>query len=162
VFGVCADVGPHGREVELVRAPARQGPVRPLRGELQAGEQRWRDDVGARPIDDERAARRRRFDDPGAGPSHAPPTEAGGEFKDVRHHLEAYYRECLRACGHVSWTRESWNSVWVFWWHGGLWFERVVAGATMTGRLPPGPEGPLAGGAPPPERGPGGDALEAP
>jgi hypothetical protein len=38
----------------------------------------------------------------------------------------------------------------------------AVAGATMTGRLPPGPEGPLAGGAPPPERGPGGGALEAP
>jgi hypothetical protein len=38
----------------------------------------------------------------------------------------------------------------------------AVAGATMTGRLPPGPKGPLAGGAPPPERGPGGGALEAP
>jgi hypothetical protein len=38
----------------------------------------------------------------------------------------------------------------------------VVAGATMTRRLPPGPEGPLAGGVPPPKRGPGGGALEAP
>jgi hypothetical protein len=38
----------------------------------------------------------------------------------------------------------------------------AVAGVAMTGRLPPGPEGPLAGGAPPPERGPGGGALEAP
>jgi hypothetical protein len=38
----------------------------------------------------------------------------------------------------------------------------VVAGVAMTGRLPPGPEGPLAGGAPPLERGPSGGALEAP
>jgi hypothetical protein len=41
--------------------------------------------------------------------------------------------------------------------------QRVaVAGATMTGRLPLRPEGPLAGGAPPLERGPGGGALEVP
>jgi hypothetical protein len=32
----------------------------------------------------------------------------------------------------------------------------------MTGRLPPGPEGPIVGGAPPPEGGVGGGALEAP
>jgi hypothetical protein len=38
----------------------------------------------------------------------------------------------------------------------------TVAGAAMTGRLPPGPEGPIVGGAPPPEGGPGGGALEAP
>jgi hypothetical protein len=38
----------------------------------------------------------------------------------------------------------------------------AVAGAAMTGQLPPGPEGPIAGGVPPPERGPGGGALEAP
>jgi hypothetical protein len=37
-----------------------------------------------------------------------------------------------------------------------------VAGVTMTGKLPPRPEGPLVGGAPPPERGPGGGALEVP
>jgi hypothetical protein len=38
----------------------------------------------------------------------------------------------------------------------------AVAGAAMTGRLPPGPEGPIVGGAPPPEGGAGGGALEAP
>jgi hypothetical protein len=38
----------------------------------------------------------------------------------------------------------------------------VVAGVAMTGRLPPRPKGLLAGGAPPPERGPGGGALEVP
>jgi hypothetical protein len=32
----------------------------------------------------------------------------------------------------------------------------------MTGWLPPGSEGPIAGGAPPPEGGPGGGSLEAP
>jgi hypothetical protein len=37
----------------------------------------------------------------------------------------------------------------------------VVLRATMTGKLPPGPGGTLAGGAPPPDRGPGGGTLEA-
>jgi len=32
----------------------------------------------------------------------------------------------------------------------------------MTGQFPPGPGGPLAGGALPPERGLGGGAIEAP
>jgi hypothetical protein len=40
--------------------------------------------------------------------------------------------------------------------------REAIAGVAMTGRLPPCPEGPILGGAPPPERGPGGDALEAP
>jgi hypothetical protein len=35
---VCVDVGPHRCEVEWVRALARQGPVRPLQGELRVGE----------------------------------------------------------------------------------------------------------------------------
>jgi hypothetical protein len=35
---VCADVGPRRREVELVRAPAHQEPVRPLQGEPRVGE----------------------------------------------------------------------------------------------------------------------------
>jgi hypothetical protein len=47
-----------------------------------------------------------------------------------------------------------------------MWWTMVqqatVAGAAMTGRLPPGPEGPIAGGEPPPEGGPGGGALEEP
>jgi hypothetical protein len=56
--------------------------VRPPRGELRAGERRRREDVGVRPGDDDRVAQRCRYDDPGAGPSHAPPAEAGGEFDD--------------------------------------------------------------------------------
>jgi hypothetical protein len=86
---VCAYVGPRGCDVELVRASARPGPVRPPRGELRVGERRRREDVEARPTGDERAARRCHFDDPGVGPSHAPPAEAGGEFEDIRHRLEA-------------------------------------------------------------------------
>jgi hypothetical protein len=38
----------------------------------------------------------------------------------------------------------------------------AVAGVAMTRRLPLGPEGPVVGGAPPPEGGVGGGALEAP
>jgi hypothetical protein len=37
-----------------------------------------------------------------------------------------------------------------------------VVVVALTGILPLGPEGPLDGGAPLPERGPGGGALEAP
>jgi hypothetical protein len=81
---VCVYVGPHGREVELIRVPTRQGPMRPPRGELRAGETRRREDVEARPSDDDRVAQRPRYDDLRAGPPHAPPTEAGGEFDDFR------------------------------------------------------------------------------
>jgi hypothetical protein len=38
----------------------------------------------------------------------------------------------------------------------------IVAGASMTRRLPPCPEGPVMGGGPPPEGGVGGGSLEAP
>jgi hypothetical protein len=62
--------------------------VRPPRGELRAGERRRREDVGARPGDDDRVAQRHRYDDPGAGPSHAPPAKAGGEFDDFHRRLE--------------------------------------------------------------------------
>jgi hypothetical protein len=85
---VCADVGPCGREVEMVRALAHQEPVRPPRGESWVGERRRCEDIEARPADDERAIRRRRFDDPGDGPSHAPPVEAGGDFEDIYRRLE--------------------------------------------------------------------------
>ena len=88
MFFVCADVGPRGHEVELVRASAHQGPVRPPRGEPQERERQGCDDVGVRPTKDERAAKRRRFDDPGARPSHGPPIETGGEIEDISHHLE--------------------------------------------------------------------------
>ena len=42
-----------------------------------------------RPVDDERVARRCHFDDPGAGPSHAPLAKARGDFEDIRRRLEA-------------------------------------------------------------------------
>jgi hypothetical protein len=46
------------------------------------------------------------------------------------------------------------------WW---TMVQRVaVVGAAMTGKLPPGTEGPIVGGVPPLERVPGGDSLEAP
>jgi hypothetical protein len=47
-----------------------------------------------------------------------------------------------------------------------MWWTMVqratVAGVAMTRWLPLGPKGLIAGGAPPPEGGPGGGALEAP
>jgi hypothetical protein len=46
-------------------------------------------------------------------------------------------------------------------WQTMVW-RAIVAGAAMTGWLPPGSEGPIVGGAPLPEGGPGGGALEAP
>jgi hypothetical protein len=86
---VCADVAPRGREVELLRASARQEPGRPPRGGPRVGERRRHEDAGARPAEDERAVRRCQFDDPGVGPSHAPPADAGADFEDIRHRLEA-------------------------------------------------------------------------
>jgi hypothetical protein len=85
---VCRCGTSRGREVELVRVSARQGPVRPPRGEPWAGREMTRDEVGVRPVDDEREVERCRYDDPGAGPSHAPPAEAGGEFEDFHRRLE--------------------------------------------------------------------------
>jgi hypothetical protein len=55
--------------------------------------------------------RRHRFDEPGAGPSHAPPAVAGVDFDDIRRHLRRCCRMCLRACGRVSRMRASWSSV---------------------------------------------------
>jgi hypothetical protein len=156
-------VEPCGREVDLIRAPGHQGPVRPPRGELRARERRRREDVGARPDDDNRAAQRRRYDDPGAGLSHAPPAKVMGEFDDFHRRLEAV----LQGVPERMWVRiqdegileqcivlsaELWT----------LTRRAAVAGAVMTGRLPPGPEGPRASGVPPPERGPSVGALEAP
>jgi hypothetical protein len=160
---VYADVGPRGREVELIKVSSSQGPVRPPQGEPRAGERRRRDEVGVGPANDERAGRRRRYDDPGAVPSHTPLAGVNEEFEDFHRRLEAvlqgvpegmwihiqdevFLEQCV---GLIAESRTLIHRV-------------AVEGATMTGRLPPGPEGPLASGAPPPERGPGGGALEAP
>jgi hypothetical protein len=83
LFGACADVAPRGREVELQRAPVQREPER-----LPCGERHRRDEAAGRPAKPERAERRRRFDNPGVGPSHAPPTAAGVDFDDIRRRLE--------------------------------------------------------------------------
>jgi hypothetical protein len=83
LFCVCADVAPRGREVEMQRVPAHRELERLPQGERR----RWEDATG-RPAELEREARRRRFDDPSAGPSHAPPAAVGVDFDDIRRHLE--------------------------------------------------------------------------
>jgi hypothetical protein len=69
---VCAYVAPRGHEVELWRVSAHQEPKRPPWGGSWVGERRWHEEVVARLADPKRVARRRQFDDPGVGPSHAP------------------------------------------------------------------------------------------
>jgi hypothetical protein len=120
---VCADVGPRGCEVELLRASARQELGRPPWGGPRVGERRRREDVEVRPAEDERAVRRHRFDDPGVGPSHAPPADAGADFEDISPAWRWCYRVCLRACGRVSRMRASWSSVWEFRHRGGPWCD---------------------------------------
>jgi hypothetical protein len=74
VFGACANLAPRGREVEVFRAPAQQ------EQEGLPRARRWpRDEAAEGPAGPKRPAHRRRFDDPGAGPSHAPPAAAGDD-----------------------------------------------------------------------------------
>jgi hypothetical protein len=118
---VCADVGPRGHEVELLRASARQELGRPPWGGSRAGERRQHEDAEARPAEDERAARRRHL-----------MTQVPGHRMLLRRMPEQIlrifttawrrcYRACLRACGHVSRMRASWSSVWEFRRRGGPW-----------------------------------------
>ena len=51
--------------------------------------------------EDERAGRRHCFDDPVAGPSHAPLMEVGGEFEDIHRRLEAVLQGVLEG----MWSR---------------------------------------------------------
>jgi hypothetical protein len=74
----CADVAPHGHEVELQRAPERRS----------WGERRRHEDAAVQPTELERAARRHQFDDPGAGPSHSPPAATRANFEDICRSLE--------------------------------------------------------------------------
>jgi hypothetical protein len=165
---VYADVAPHGREVELQRASARQEPER-----LSRGERRRREDDTVQPAEPERVVRRCRFDDPSAGPSHAPLAAAGVDFEDIRRHLEVVLRDVpegiwshiqdedlLEQCVGVS---SPWRAI----------VRRAsVAAALTNGRLLSGREGSVGGGPPPPrargggpplpEGGAGGGALEAP
>jgi hypothetical protein len=110
--------------------------------------------LGARPTDDEREGRRRHFDDPGVVPSHA-------YFEDFLHWLEVVLQGVPKGMwmhiqdeGVLEQCVGLPTDLWV------LIRRAVVAAIAMTGRFPTRPEGPLASGAPPPERGPGGDALE--
>jgi hypothetical protein len=63
-------VAPRGREVEVFQAPVQQ--------ERSPREGRQpRDEAAGGPAEAERPAQRHRWDDPGAGSSHAPPAAAG-------------------------------------------------------------------------------------
>jgi hypothetical protein len=81
-------VAPHGREVELQRVSAQQEPER-----LLCGERRQWDEAAGRPTEPERAARRRWFDDLGAGPSHGPLVTAEVDFDDIRCRLETVLQD---------------------------------------------------------------------
>jgi hypothetical protein len=88
LFGACADLAPRGREVEFQRASAQRQLERP-----SCGGRRRRDEATGAPAELERPARRRQFDDPGAGPSHAPPAVAGGDYDDIRRRLETVLQD---------------------------------------------------------------------
>jgi hypothetical protein len=147
-------VAPRGREVEMQREPTRQEPER-----LPHGERRRLEDVVGRPAEPERAARRHRFDDPGAGPSHAPPVAAGVDYDDIHRRLETDLQDVSEG----MWTRiqdesflEQCVGVPPPW--RAIVRREAVLDAMMSGRLPPGQEGPM-GGPPPPGSGGGGPPL---
>jgi hypothetical protein len=87
----------------------------------------------------------------------------GGEFEDIHRRLEAVLQgvsegmgSCIQDKGvleHCVGLPMEWQTV---------ARRAAVVSVSMTGRLSLGPEGPLAGGAPPPERGSSGDSLEVP
>jgi hypothetical protein len=103
---VCADVGPHGCEVDLMRASPCQGPVRPPREEPWEGERHRCEDVEARPSDDEQL-----------GDVILITLVSGNHMllrwrprNILRIFIAAWrrcYRECLRACGLTSRMRVS-------------------------------------------------------
>jgi hypothetical protein len=113
--------------------------------------------------DDERAARRHHFDDPGVGPSHAPLADARGDFEDIRRCLEAVLQgmpegmwlriqdegileKCVGFSRHVVGHGVASNS------------SRCCDDQTVTSRS----GGTSSGWGPLPEGGEGGGALEAP
>jgi hypothetical protein len=168
VFGACADVAPRGREVDVFQAPVQREQERPPRGG-----RRPRDEAAGGPAGLERPAQRRRWDDPGAGPSQAPPAAAGAD-EDLVRRFETIFRDVPEG----MWTQiqdeefleqciglpPPWRSI----------MRRAAVLAAMTsGRLPPGQGGPAdvpppppgvgrGGPPPPPEGGAAGGALEAP
>jgi hypothetical protein len=148
-------VAPRGHEVEMQRAPAHREPER-----LPQGERRRREGAAGRPAEPERAARRHRYDDPGAGPSHTPPTAAGVDYDDIRRLLETVLQDVPEG----MWTRiedegflEQCVGVPPPW--RAIVRQAAVLAAMMSGCLPPRQEGPVGG--PPPPRA-GGGVIEAP
>jgi hypothetical protein len=86
LFGVCADVAPRGREGDMVQAPVPPEQDRPARGARRPR------DAAAGAAGPERPAQRRRWDDPGAGPSHAPSAVAGVD-EDIVRRFETVLRD---------------------------------------------------------------------
>jgi hypothetical protein len=89
--------------------------------------------------------------------------EVGGDFEDIPHHLEVV----LQGVPEGMWSHIQDEGILEQCVGGSLMWRTVVrkvvvAGVAMTRRLPPGPEGPIVGGAPLPEGGVGGGALAAP
>jgi hypothetical protein len=163
VFFVCADVGPRGQEVELVRVSSHQGPVRTPWGEPREGERRQRDKVGLRPSNDMRAGRDAYLTTLVQGHHRRYMGDVGRDLEDFCHRLEVVLYDVPEGMGsHIQDERVLEKCV------GGpaelrtLISREAVVGVVMTTRLPPRPGGPPVGGAPPVDRGPGGGALEAP
>jgi hypothetical protein len=126
---------------------------------LLHGERCRQEDAAGKPAEPERAARRRRFDDPSAGPSQAPPTAVGVDFDDIRYLLEMVLQDVSEG----MWTRiqdesflEQCVGVSPPWW--AIVRRAAVLAAMTSGHLPLGQEGPV-GGPPPPGAGGGGDHL---
>jgi hypothetical protein len=154
--------------VELYRPPVQR------EGRPQCGERHPWDEATRRLAGAERPVQRRRFDDPCAGPSHAPPAAAGGELEDLHRRFEAVLRDVPEG----MWIRiqdegflEQCIGLPTPW--RGLVRRAAVAATLTSGRLPPGQEGPAGapppppgvggeGPPPPPEGGAAGGALEAP
>jgi hypothetical protein len=138
-------VAPRGREVEVFRAPVEREQERPSR----AG--RWpRDEAVEGPAGPERPVQRCRFDDPGAGPSHAPPAAAGDDDDLVRR-----FEMVLRDVPEGMWIRiqdEEFLEQWVRLpppWRS-IMRRAAVLAAMTSGRLPPGQGGPADVPPPPP------------
>ena len=149
-----------------------QAPVPPEQDRPARGARRPRD-AAAGVAGPERPAQRRRSDDPGVGPSHAPPAVAGVD-EDIVRRFETVLRDVperlwiqiqnedvLEQCVGLP---PPWRS---------LLRRTAVLAAMTSGRLPPGQGGladdppPLpgvgrGGPPPPPEGGAAGGALEAP
>ena len=149
-----------------------QAPVPPEQDRPARGARRPRD-AAAGAAGPERLAQRRRYDDPGAGPSHAPPAAARADEDVVRRfetvlwgvpeHLWSHIQDedVLEQCVGLP---QPWQS---------LLRRAAVVTAMTSGRLPPGQGGPAdvpppppgagrGGPPPPPEGGAAGGALEAP